>query len=87
MNDVGKSSQQKSPLINPLDRSELTGIAALNRLSKSWRAHATRRLETNTVEDLTKRLAGRIQGTQGNGSETYPIICRLIRWHRFRMAN
>lgn len=46
--------------INPLDRSELAGIAALDRLSQGWRAHATRRLETNTVEDWTKRLTGHV---------------------------
>lgn len=46
--------------IDPLNRTELAGIAALDRLAAGWRAHATRRLETNSVEDWTKRLTGSV---------------------------
>ncbi|ANH03105.1 MOSC domain-containing protein [Shinella sp. HZN7] len=44
--------------IDPLNRAELAGIAALGRLADGWRAHAARRLESNRVEDWTKRLTG-----------------------------
>ncbi len=44
--------------IDPLNRAELAGIAALERLADGWRAHAARRLESNRVEDWTKRLTG-----------------------------
>lgn len=44
--------------VDPLNRRELTGIAALDRLAEGWRAHAARRLESNMVEDWTRRLAG-----------------------------
>lgn len=44
--------------IDPLNRAELSGIAALERLADGWRTHATRRLETNSVEDWNKRLTG-----------------------------
>lgn len=47
--------------INPLDRAELSGIAALDRLAEGWRSHALRRLESNKVEDWTKRLSGASQ--------------------------
>ncbi|MGN7735395.1 MOSC domain-containing protein [Ensifer sp. 22564] len=46
--------------IDPLNPTELAGIAALDRLAAGWRAHATRRLETNSVEDWTRRLTGGI---------------------------
>ncbi|PLP58729.1 MOSC domain-containing protein [Mesorhizobium loti] len=42
--------------IDPLNRAELAGIAALERLAEGWRGHAARRLESNRVEDWTKRL-------------------------------
>lgn len=44
--------------IDPLNRSELSGIAALERLAEGWRTHAARRLENNRVEDWTNRLDG-----------------------------
>lgn len=44
--------------IDPLNRTELVGIAKLERLAESWRSHAARRLESNRVEDWTKRLTG-----------------------------
>ena len=44
--------------IDPLNREELAGIAALDRLAEGWRSHAVRRLESNRVEDWTRRLAG-----------------------------
>ena len=44
--------------IDPLNREELAGIAALHRLAEGWRSHARRRLERNEVEDWTRRLAG-----------------------------
>ncbi|CAN7170877.1 MOSC domain-containing protein [Rhizobium sp. LjRoot30] len=44
--------------IDPLNRAELSGIAALERLANGWRTHASRRLETNSVEDWNKRLTG-----------------------------
>ena len=44
--------------IDPLNRAELAGIAALERLADGWRAHAARRLESNRVEDWTRRLHG-----------------------------
>ncbi|HSX76927.1 MAG TPA: MOSC domain-containing protein [Shinella sp.] len=44
--------------IDPLNRAELAGIAALEPLADGWRAHAARRLESNRVEDWTKRLTG-----------------------------
>jgi MOSC domain-containing protein YiiM len=44
--------------IDPLNHSELAGIAALEHLADGWRAHAARRLESNRVEDWTKRLTG-----------------------------
>ena len=44
--------------IDPLNRAELSGIAALGRLADGWRSHASRRLETNKVEDWNKRLTG-----------------------------
>ncbi|MEW9616481.1 MOSC domain-containing protein [Shinella sp. S4-D37] len=44
--------------IDPLNRAELVGIAALEPLADGWRAHAARRLESNRVEDWTKRLTG-----------------------------
>ena len=44
--------------IDPLNREELAGIAALDRLAEGWRSHATRRLASNRVEDWTRRLAG-----------------------------
>lgn len=44
--------------IDPLNREELAGIAALDRLAEGWRSHAARRLESNKVEDWTRRLAG-----------------------------
>lgn len=44
--------------IDPLNRAELSGIAALERLAAGWRTHASRRLETNSVEDWNKRLTG-----------------------------
>ncbi len=44
--------------IDPLNREELAGIAALDRLAEGWRGHAARRLQSNTVEDWTRRLAG-----------------------------
>lgn len=44
--------------IDPLNRRELAGIAALDRLAEGWRSHAARRLASNTVEDWTRRLAG-----------------------------
>lgn len=44
--------------IDPLDRVELSGIAGLERLAEGWRTHAVRRLESNRVEDWTKRLSG-----------------------------
>ena len=45
--------------IDPLNRAELSGIAALERLAAGWRAHAARRLESNRVEDWSRRLTGR----------------------------
>lgn len=44
--------------VDTLNRAELSGIAGLSRLAAGWRGHAVRRLESNTVEDWTKRLAG-----------------------------
>jgi MOSC domain-containing protein YiiM len=44
--------------IDPLNRTELAGIAALEHLADGWRSHAARRLESNRVEDWTKRLTG-----------------------------
>ena len=44
--------------VDPLNREELAGIAALDRLAEGWRSHAIRRLESNRVEDWTRRLAG-----------------------------
>lgn len=44
--------------VDTLNRSELAGIAALDRLAEGWRTHALRRLESNRVEDWTKRLDG-----------------------------
>lgn len=42
--------------VDPLNRTELAGIAALERLAGGWRGHAARRLESNRVEDWTRRL-------------------------------
>ncbi|HEV2504172.1 MAG TPA: MOSC domain-containing protein [Mesorhizobium sp.] len=42
--------------IDPLNRTELAGIAALDHLAEGWRGHAARRLESNRVEDWTRRL-------------------------------
>lgn len=42
--------------VDPLNRTELSGIAALERLAQGWRGHAVRRLESNRVEDWTRRL-------------------------------
>ena len=47
--------------IDPLDRAELAGIAALDRLAEGWRTHALRRLESNRIEDWTRRLVGPAQ--------------------------
>lgn len=44
--------------VDPLNRGELAGIAALDRLADSWRGLAARRLESNAVEDWNRRLAG-----------------------------
>lgn len=44
--------------VDPLNRRELEGIAALDRLAEGWRNHAVRRLESNKVEDWTRRLSG-----------------------------
>ncbi|UDF30708.1 UNVERIFIED_ORG: MOSC domain-containing protein [Roseateles sp. XES5] len=44
--------------IDPLNRTELAGIAALDRLAEGWRNHAARRIEINRVEDWTRRLTG-----------------------------
>lgn len=44
--------------IDPLNRAELAGIAALDRLAEGWRNHAVRRIESNRVEDWTRRLTG-----------------------------
>ena len=44
--------------IDPLNRAELAGIAALDRLAEGWRSNAARRLESNRVEDWTRRLSG-----------------------------
>ncbi len=44
--------------VDTLNRTELAGIAALDRLAEGWRTHATRRLESNRVEDWSKRLDG-----------------------------
>ncbi len=42
--------------VDPLNRAELAGIAALDRLAEGWRGHAARRLASNRVEDWTRRL-------------------------------
>ncbi|KQK28856.1 hypothetical protein ARD30_05885 [Bosea thiooxidans] len=42
--------------VDTLNREELAGIAALERLAAGWRAHAARRLEKRRVEDWTARL-------------------------------
>lgn len=44
--------------VNPLDRGELSAMAALARLPESWRRLAMRRLEANAVEDWSRRLHG-----------------------------
>lgn len=44
--------------VDPLNRRELEGIAALDRLAEGWRNHAVRRLESNKIEDWTRRLSG-----------------------------
>lgn len=44
--------------VDPLNRTELAGIAALEPLAEGWRGHAMRRLESNRVEDWTRRLDG-----------------------------
>ncbi|QRI63955.1 MOSC domain-containing protein [Shinella sp. PSBB067] len=44
--------------VDTLNRAELSGIAALERLAEGWRNHARRRLESNRVEDWSKRLDG-----------------------------
>lgn len=44
--------------VDTLNRAELSGIAALERLAEGWRDHARRRLESNRVEDWSKRLDG-----------------------------
>lgn len=50
--------------VDPLNRVELEQIACLDRLASGWRDYATRRLESNTVEDWSKRLNGP-SGTEG----------------------
>lgn len=44
--------------IDTLNRRELEAIAELPALAEGWRTHAARRLQTNRVEDWTKRLTG-----------------------------
>ncbi|MBB3999765.1 MOSC domain-containing protein YiiM [Aureimonas pseudogalii] len=44
--------------VAPLDRGELTGMAALPGLPESWRRLAEHRLSTRTVEDWSPRLDG-----------------------------
>ncbi|TBY70029.1 hypothetical protein E0H51_29750 [Rhizobium leguminosarum bv. viciae] len=44
--------------IDPFNRDELAGIAALDRLASSWRDYAARRLQSGRIEDWAKRLEG-----------------------------
>lgn len=44
--------------VDTLNRAELAGIASLEHLAEGWRTHAIRRLESNRVEDWSKRLDG-----------------------------
>jgi MOSC domain-containing protein YiiM len=44
--------------VNPLDRQELSAMAALAHLPEGWRRLALRRLEANAVEDWSGRLQG-----------------------------
>lgn len=52
--------------IDPLNRNELAGIAALHRLASSWRDYATRRLQSGRVEDWMRRLEGHDATDTGN---------------------
>ncbi|WP_276122038.1 MOSC domain-containing protein [Pararhizobium qamdonense] len=45
--------------VDVLNRDELAQLSELSRLAESWRTHAVKRLQTNTVEDWTQRLTGR----------------------------
>lgn len=44
--------------LNPFDYDELSGLAALQHLTPSWRGLAARRLASGTMEDHTSRLEG-----------------------------
>lgn len=44
--------------LNPVDRDELSGLAALAHLTPSWRGLAARRLANGKMEDQTSRLEG-----------------------------
>lgn len=44
--------------VDPLNRPELEGIAALDVLAEGWRKYAVRRLESGRVEDWSARLDG-----------------------------
>ncbi|WP_196809326.1 MOSC domain-containing protein [Rhizobium sp. 2MFCol3.1] len=44
--------------VDTLDKSELRGIADLDRLAATWRNYALRRLESGKVEDWSMRLQG-----------------------------
>ncbi len=64
--------------VDTLNGAELARLAEVSALAEGWRNHALRRLQTNTVEDWTRRLTGAAPGPTGPPTSSTETIKRNL---------